>query len=152
MLTSPKTARRLVAVTTWDEGYQQILCDCILQEVRKATYCSLQVVEVRCGEVADYARAVRRVAKRWWDAEDRNRVATYAEAMLRGDVFPPIIVDKPGGMLRDGYHRIAASRKAGIETIDVVYVYANAERFEDCLTVCDRQGVWSREGLCDTYD
>lgn len=150
MLTEPRTDNRFVAVTEWSEDYQQILCDIILAEVRKSTYCSLLVVEVCRGNVADYTGEVIHAASKWWVEEDLERIDAYAEAVLRGDVFPPIIVDRPGGMLRDGYHRVAACMKIGIDTIDVVYVYANAERFEDCLTVQDRLGVWSREGVCDT--
>ena len=54
MLTDPRTDSRIVELTTWDEGYQQILCDLILQQVTKATYCSLLVVEVRCCNVAEH--------------------------------------------------------------------------------------------------
>lgn len=145
MLTGIRQASRIAAVTEWYEDYQQILCDIVLQEVKKATYCQLLVVEVCCGNVADYVKEVEHVAVDYWHVEDHERVVAYAEAMLRGDVFPPVIVDMPGGMLRDGYHRIAACVRAGIEIVEVVYVYANAERFEDCLTVQDRQGIWSRE-------
>lgn len=145
MLTDIIPERQLVAVTEWDEGYQQILSDCILQEVHKATYCSLLVVEVCHGNVAEYKDAVWDDLTEHWGAEDWQRADAYAEAMLRGDVFPPIIADMPGGLLRDGYHRIAACVKAGIETIDVIYVYENAQKFENCLTVQDRRGVWSRK-------
>jgi hypothetical protein len=144
MWTGIRPAGRIVEITEWAEDYQQILCDCILQEVHKATYCSLLVVVVCRGNVADYKDEIWDELTEHWVAEDWLRADEYAAAMLRGDVFPPIIVDMPGGLLRDGYHRIAACVKAGIETIDVVYVYENAKRFEDCLTVQDSKGVWSR--------
>jgi hypothetical protein len=43
----------------------------------------------------------------------------YAEAMLNGAVFPPIIVydDEIDCWLGDGYHRFEAARKLGQETI-----------------------------------
>lgn len=145
MLTEHSTLGQIVEIAAWNEDYQQILCDCILQEVKKATYCSLLVVEVCRTTVAELKAEIWDELTEYWDAEDYRLADEYAEAMLRGDVFPPIIVDRPGGLLRDGFHRVAACVKAGIETIDVVYVYANAERFEDCLPVQDRHGVWSRE-------
>lgn len=143
---------RVVAVESFPEDFEQILHEIILQEVRKSTYCELTDVIVRRGKVADYAAEVSVVIADYWDAEDHARADEYAEAMIRGDRFPPVIVDRPGGMLRDGYHRIAACVQIGSALVDVVYVYENAERFEDSLTVQDRRGVWSREGAtaCDT--
>lgn len=145
MLTDSIDESQVVAVAEFPEDFQQILCDIILQEVRKSTYCVLTDVLVRCGKVADYVAEVSAVIGDYWDAGDHRKANEYAAAMLRGDRFPPVIVDRPGGMLRDGYHRIAACVQIGSELVDVVYTYENAERFEDCLTVCDRKGVWSRE-------
>lgn len=146
MLTDIIDESQVVAVAEFPEDFQQILCDIILQEVRKSTYCVLTDVIVRRGKVADYVAEVSAVIADYWDAGDHRKADAYAEAMLRGDRFPPVIVDRPGGMLRDGYHRIAACVQIGSALVDVVYVYENAERFEDSLTVQDRRGVWSREG------
>lgn len=141
-----------VDVAEFPKDFQQILCDIILQEVQKSTYCELTDVLVCCGNVADYAGEVAVVMTDYWDAEDHARVDEYAAAMLRGDQFPPVIADRPGDTLRDGYHRIAACAKIGRTTADVIYTYMNAERFEDSLPVRDRSGVWwPREG-CDQCD
>jgi hypothetical protein len=47
-------------------------------------------------------------------------VNDYAEAMLKGDKFPPVIVYHDGAdyWLGDGYHRVKAAKKAEFETID----------------------------------
>lgn len=145
MLTDIIEESQIVAVGSFPEDFEQILCDIILQEVRKSTYCELTDVIVRRGKVADYAAEVSAVIADYWDAEDHARADAYAEAMQRGDRFPPVIADRPGDMLRDGYHRIAACVQVGRTDVDVIYTYENAERFEDSLTVCDRKGVWSRE-------
>src|SRR5579872_887678 len=42
-------------------------------------------------------------------------VAEYAEAMKRGDKFPPVIVF--GNILADGFHRVAAAKQAGLKDI-----------------------------------
>lgn len=145
MLTDIIPESQRVDVAEFPEDFQQILCDIVLQEVRKSTYCVLTDVIVRCGKVADYVAEVSAVIADYWDAGDHRKADTYAEAMLRGDRFPPVIADRPGDMLRDGYHRIAACVQIGRTDVDVIYTYENAERFEDSLTVCDRKGVWSRE-------
>ena len=46
----------------------------------------------------------------------------YAEAMIRGDRFPPIDVFQDNGdlVLADGFHRVRAARKARFERIDAV--------------------------------
>lgn len=145
MLTDIIEESQIVAVGSFPEDFEQILCDIILQEVKKSTYCELVDVIVRRGDVAAHAGELEEVAAECWVREDYKRVDEYAAAMLRGDRFPPVIVDRPGDLLRDGYHRIAACIQIGRTVVDVIYVYENAERFEDSLTVCDRKGVWSRE-------
>jgi len=53
-------------------------------------------------------------------AIDRTLVDEYAEALERGDVFPPIYVLLDGEQywLVDGFHRLAAHAKAGAKTIN----------------------------------
>lgn len=48
-------------------------------------------------------------------------IEEYAEAMLAGDAFPPVIVYHDGTdyWLADGFHRVNAALRAGRETIDV---------------------------------
>ena len=52
-------------------------------------------------------------------AMNMDVVADYAEAMEAGEGFPPLIVFKIDGqyVLIDGFHRIAAARKAGLKEI-----------------------------------
>ena len=145
MLTDIIPESQRVDVAEFPEDFQQILYDIIMQEVRKSTYCDLTDVLVCCCKVAEHVGELEEMAADCWTQEDYERVDEYAAAMLRGDRFPPVIVDRPGGLLRDGYHLIAANVKIGREFVDVIYTYMNAERFEDSLTVCDRKGVWSRE-------
>ena len=53
---------------------------------------------------------------------DRALVDEYAEALGRGDVFPPIYVllDGERYWLVDGFHRLAAHAKAGAKTINAI--------------------------------
>jgi hypothetical protein len=46
-------------------------------------------------------------------------ILDYAEDMLRGDEFPPVVVffDKSDHWLGEGFHRVEAARKVGRETI-----------------------------------
>ena len=48
---------------------------------------------------------------------DAARVARYAQML---DVLPPVVVfETPEGLLlADGYHRLAASRRCGLETVE----------------------------------
>jgi hypothetical protein len=50
-----------------------------------------------------------------------DTVNDYAEDMLRGVKFPPVVVFFDGTTyhLGDGFHRVAAAKKAGLEVIDV---------------------------------
>ena len=46
-------------------------------------------------------------------------VAEYAEAMIRGDRFPPVVVfeSEQGLILADGFHRVRSAKQAGFDTI-----------------------------------
>lgn len=50
-------------------------------------------------------------------------VDEYAEAMQRGECFPPIILFNDGGVywLADGYHRFKAAQKAGLESLSAEF-------------------------------
>ncbi len=50
---------------------------------------------------------------------DETTVAEYAEAMKRGDKFPPVVVFESDGefILADGFHRVKAARKARLKSI-----------------------------------
>ena len=54
------------------------------------------------------------------DSWDESTVDQYAEAMLEGAVFPPIIVYSDGEnyFLADGFHRVLAAEKLGWREID----------------------------------
>ena len=51
---------------------------------------------------------------------DEGAVAEYAEAIGRGVEFPPVVVFRDGSahFLADGFHRLAAFRQAGRESIE----------------------------------
>ena len=47
---------------------------------------------------------------------DAARVERYARTL---DTLPPLVVDTPEGLLlADGYHRVAASRRLGLEEVE----------------------------------
>jgi hypothetical protein len=50
---------------------------------------------------------------------DEATVAEYAEAMVRGDEFPPVVVFQQDGefILADGFHRVKAARRARLKHI-----------------------------------
>jgi hypothetical protein len=54
-------------------------------------------------------------------AMDVAAITDYAEAMADGVVFPPIVVYREGSdyWLADGFHRVAAARKAHLTTLSV---------------------------------
>src|SRR5882724_4206823 len=53
-------------------------------------------------------------------AIDEPTVAEYAERMIAGDRFPPVVVFRNNGpyFLADGFHRLRARKLAKFETID----------------------------------
>lgn len=53
---------------------------------------------------------------------DDSIIQEYAEAMIAGDVFPPVTTFHDGAVywLADGFHRVNAALRAGRETIDVM--------------------------------
>jgi uncharacterized ParB-like nuclease family protein len=50
---------------------------------------------------------------------DDSTVSEYAEAMVRGDRFPPVVVFQKDGdfILADGFHRVKAARRAKIQRV-----------------------------------
>jgi ParB-like chromosome segregation protein Spo0J len=60
-----------------------------------------------------------------------DTVVTYASAMERGDVFPPIVVykDRTGYVVIDGNHRFAAKEMQNANTVDA-YVVENASELQ----------------------
>ena len=50
---------------------------------------------------------------------DQAIIDAYAEDMLKGDIFPPVIVfyDGTNYWLADGFHRVYAARKAGVTAL-----------------------------------
>jgi hypothetical protein len=49
-----------------------------------------------------------------WDNSDYKKAAEYVVAMARGDRFPPLVIDAPNALLRDGYHRMYALQRLGV--------------------------------------
>lgn len=133
---------RIVPIAAYSADYQQLVSDFIWCDVRKATYNELSEIIVRQVEVQTLAAQSRRVLP-YWSRNDWEKAKEYAQAMMRGDVFPPLIMSHEGGDLFDGFHRTHAYRTVGATYADVVYVIENVERFEDSLTQCDRAGIWS---------
>ena len=56
------------------------------------------------------------------DAESETVIDDYAEAIRQGDVFPPVTVYTDGThfWLVDGFHRLAAYKKCGLDSIPCV--------------------------------
>lgn len=79
---------------------------------------------------------------------DPAAVAEYAEAMEGGAAFPPIVVyfDGEGYWVADGFHRIAAARQLGQETIRAVVTEGG--RREAVLHAC---GANANHGLRRTH-
>ena len=50
---------------------------------------------------------------------DQEVIKEYAEAIVRGDQFPPIVVFSDGisSWVADGFHRVEATKKAGLGVI-----------------------------------
>ena len=53
---------------------------------------------------------------------DASKVTRIAKALAGGGVLPPIKVSRRSGgyLVRDGHHRVAAARLAGLETVPVL--------------------------------
>jgi hypothetical protein len=75
---------------------------------------------------------------------DPDAIEDYAEAMQEGATFPPVVLFREGELYRigDGYHRVAAAKKAGFPTIKAE-VRKGAKR-EALLYAC---GANSRNSL-----
>lgn len=77
-------------------------------------------------------------------AENPATVAEYADAMQAGETFPPIVVWRVGAELHlsDGYHRLAALRKLGRDTVQADVREGSAlELFEHALGANARHGL-----------
>lgn len=62
-----------------------------------------------------------------WRARDREQVDEFEDAFVLGDKFPPLVADCPGGLLRDGYHRLAVYRRRGLEECEFIYISEQRE-------------------------
>ena len=71
-------------------------------------------MELRISQITEDAEIQQRVEMKDYIVRD------YTEAMRRGDKFPPIkaIFDGDKYWLADGFHRVAAAKKIGLETIE----------------------------------
>ncbi len=67
----------------------------------------------------------------------------FVEAMRAGATFPPVVVDKKSKRLVDGWHRVRAARRLGLDTIDVVLkTYANeAALYTDAVALNKLHGI-----------
>jgi hypothetical protein len=63
------------------------------------------------------------------EAIDQATVDDYAEAMLRLETFPPVVVYHDGAntWLADGFHRWHAAKKTGVQTLDVEWRVGTVE-------------------------
>jgi hypothetical protein len=54
------------------------------------------------------------------EAINEETVAEYAECMKTGSIFPPVVVfhDGSGYLLADGFHRVLAAKRAGLNEIE----------------------------------
>jgi hypothetical protein len=71
-------------------------------------------------------------------------VAEYAEAMISGDRFPPVVVFRDGGklILADGFHRIRAARQAGFRKISAeVHIGSRLDALRYSLGCNDKHGL-----------
>jgi hypothetical protein len=71
-------------------------------------------------------------------------VAEYAEAMIVGDRFPPVVVFRDGDkvILADGFHRVRAARQAGFEKITAeVHVGSRLDALLYSLGSNDKHGL-----------
>lgn len=78
-------------------------------------------VKVRMGLLSDHL-AIFEEEQTYWSSRDFELVVEYAEAIQRGDKFPPLVADTEGGTLRDGFHRMGAYLSLGIETVGFIYL------------------------------
>ena len=124
--------RRLQTVTkgylaAWPVDFQQILID-LLFPYGEADSDKLDFVNVQIGDIRDHLYCWEPHTNRWQD-EDRQRVKYYAERMLEGDEFPPLIADEPYGFLFDGYHRMGAYLK--LKRYRVPFIYLNRQELNN---------------------
>ncbi len=75
---------------------------------------------------------------------DEQTCADYAEAMIRGDKFPPVVVFQNNGemILADGFHRVRAARLAKFERIWVeIHHGTRLDALKFSLSANHRHGV-----------
>lgn len=84
-------------------------------------------IAVRLGVVADYMDVGDDLCAcepdcGGWTLEDYAKAEHYADLLEAGVAMPPLLVDQPDGLLRDGYHRLYALWKIGRATYPVIYL------------------------------
>jgi hypothetical protein len=69
----------------------------------------------------------QRLQARMEKEPDPQVVTEYAELMLDGVVFPPVVIFREGEtrLLAEGFHRIAAAKQAGFTSISVTVIEGN---------------------------
>lgn len=90
--------------------------------------------------------------------QNEECISEYAEEIRNGANFPPIVVYDDGEklLLADGFHRLAAYRQAGIETVEVS-IYRGTER-EATLHAGNKVLVVSKphleciRAICERFD
>ena len=80
---------------------------------------------------------------------DDSVVADYAEAMVRGDRFPPVVVFQNNGefIMADGFHRVRAARRARLKHIPAeVRQGGHADALRFALGANDKHGLRRTNG------
>lgn len=78
-------------------------------------------VKVRMGRLSDHLDDFEQETS-FWTSRDFEIAIEYAEAIQRGDKFPPLVADTEAGWLKDGYHRMWAYLSLGIEAVGFIYL------------------------------
>ena len=110
---------KTVPVSSFPEDFQQLLCDMFAEQGLDNQ--TILTVKVEPGWVSDHVEEIEQDVD-CWAADDFEKAAEYASAMLRGDKFPPLVADTAKGLLRDGYHRSYAYREIGVSVTEFIYL------------------------------
>lgn len=113
------------SVRCWPCDFQQILYD-LLYEAHGQDHPvdqddSWETVLVSFGNILDHLDEYQE-NRDFWDDSDIARVDYYAEKMKLGFTFPPLIIDGPKLLLRDGFHRMGAYLKNEVYEVPVIYL------------------------------
>ena len=114
------TFLKLIDVMDLPKDFRQVLYD-LFHPYAVEQEPAIKQVKVYRGNIEDHLQEWEE-NKAYWDYIDYEIVEQYAHRIAVGIEFPPLVADRPKGLLLDGYHRLGAYQRLNKQHAAFIYL------------------------------